>query len=81
MTTPGIDNYEWLDAVGEDPELTTIVKAASFSFIGAKVAGLTDEQLAESFRTLERRGYIETKLFLDDQAELRYGLRLPKVVL
>jgi hypothetical protein len=74
-----IDNLDWLDAVGEHPEMTADDAVAAFEFLGMMNSGLTDEQLAASHEKFVRLGFFTPILVLDTEPSFRWRFTIPKV--
>ncbi|SHQ35955.1 Uncharacterised protein [Mycobacteroides abscessus subsp. bolletii] len=53
----GVDNFDWLDAVGNHPDMDLTDQLAAFEFIGAKTE-LTDEELDQAQAKLVRLGFL-----------------------
>jgi hypothetical protein len=73
-----VDDHEWLEAIGKDPELTTKDLMAGYYYAGADETDLTDDQLQESFDKLIERGYFTPILVLDEQASFDVRKTIPK---
>jgi hypothetical protein len=73
-----VDDREWLEAIGKDPELTTRDLMAGYYYTDAAETDLTDDQLGESFGRLFARGYFSEILVLDKQASFDVRKTIPK---
>jgi hypothetical protein len=74
-----VDNYEWLETIDQDPELTPDDLLAGRYYVGAE-ADRTDDQLQESFDRLYDHGYFTTVLVLDEQASFDVRRTIPNAV-
>lgn len=52
----GIDNFDWLEAVGNHPDTDDTDSCAAFEFIGVKTE-LTDQELGQAQEKLARLGF------------------------
>jgi disulfide oxidoreductase YuzD len=73
-----VDEHEWLEAIGKDPDLTTRDLMAGYYYTDVGETDLTDDQLHESFDKLIERGYFAPILVLDKQASFDVRKTLPK---
>jgi hypothetical protein len=79
-TTPhvGVDNYDWLAAVGQHPETTNVDLLAAYHILGVET-DITPERLDESAARLVEFGFlVGPMLILDTEPSFGYRFVIPE---
>ena len=74
----GVDNFDWLDAIDDHPETTTVDVLAAYHIIGTP-AGITTEQLDTATFRLQVYGFLRPVAISDDGRTWTYELHIPEV--
>jgi hypothetical protein len=79
MTTTGIDNYDWLQAVDDHPKTTNAHVAAAYALLSIKTT-LGEQDATLLLVELTALRLLEVVGISDDDRTYTYALRIPNAV-